>query len=281
MQFIKQTSQTKLTFADGSTSLVDKNVLNYKNELNKKEEIPGYLPFFSDLNQSIKNYSDTFLDFYNFIISNYKLSNSQLFQDLFVFYNFQELKNGNCLEIGAIEEGKYSNVSLLASHLGWKCFILDRNIPLCENLKNKYPDCEIINSSIHPVHKKGVTSPLLKAEDFLNFQFDVEHYNLNPVKPKLYTPTNEEFLLKEISINEIFKDFFNSSPVEYLSLNLNDQNIKIIEDLDFKNFAPKIITINDYFRKLDSKLDSLLAINGYLRFFKEHTQYEKWYVLQE
>ena len=46
MQFVKQNSQMKLTFRDGSTSLVDENVINYINELHKKEKNAWSFTFF-------------------------------------------------------------------------------------------------------------------------------------------------------------------------------------------------------------------------------------------
>ena len=103
------------------------------------------------------------------IISNYKLSKSQLFQDLFVFYNFENLRNGSYLEVGALENGKYSNVSLLASHLGWQGFIVEGDAFLCDILKNNYPECEVLNKPLFLATEKDLTTPFFEVINAIFF----------------------------------------------------------------------------------------------------------------
>lgn len=264
MQLSEQSTRIKLSFKDGSTSIVDNNVINYINELQKNSVNNGNLPFFKELKKTIFNYNDNFIDFYSFIIANHKLSSSKLFQDLFVYYNFQNFNHGSSLEIGTIEDGNFSNVSLLASHLGWKSIIIDENISLNEDLKNKYPCCEVLSKSLFTDQNSEISSLL-----------DTDH-NFNILDQKNLQPST-----LQTSINQIFRDFFNSSPIEYLSLNLNNKNYELIKELDFDKFKPKIITVNQSSNNSKDELHEIILRSGYLRFFKEHTQYESWYVLQE
>ena len=56
------------------------------------------------------------------------------------------------------------------------------------------------------------------------------------------------------------------------SLNLN---------LDFKNYHPKVFTIEHNHTDYEKKIDELMKLNGYTRIFKNLTLFDAWYVSQE
>ena len=105
--------EIKLTFANGEESIIDKEVYKLIIDLQHKAKNSKQLPFFWNLSQSLEGYIDIFLEFYKYVLSNYKLSKSQIYQDLFVLFNFNEKKNGTFLEFGATDGVEFSNSFLL------------------------------------------------------------------------------------------------------------------------------------------------------------------------
>ena len=84
-----------------------------------------------------------------------------------------------------------------------------------------------------------------------------------------------------ISLNDVFIKYFDSSPIDYMSVDTEGSELLILENFDFKKFSPKIVTVEHNFTEAQKKLDELFFTNNYIRMFKEYTQFDAWYVLQD
>ena len=65
-----------------------------------------------------------------------------------------------------------------------------------------------------------------------------------------------------------------------MSVDTEGSELLILENFDFAQFAPEIVTVEHNFTDAQDKLDGLFIKNNYIRVFKEHTQFDAWYVLQ-
>lgn len=84
-----------------------------------------------------------------------------------------------------------------------------------------------------------------------------------------------------ISLNDFFIKYFDSSPIDYMSVDTEGSELLILENFDFKKFSPKIVTVEHNFTEDQAKLDTLFAYNNYSRIFKDYSQFDAWYVLQD
>ena len=68
-----------------------------------------------------------------------------------------------------------------------------------------------------------------------------------------------------ISLNDVFVKYFNSSPIDYMSVDTEGSELEILENFDFQKFGPKIVTVEHNYTDAQKKLDELFIKNNYLR----------------
>jgi FkbM family methyltransferase len=272
----------KLKFGNGEESIIDEEIYKLIINLKQKAKNSEQLPFFWNLSKSLEGYNDIFLQYYRYMLSNYKLSKSQLYQDLFVLFNFNEKKNGTFLEFGATDGIEFSNSFVLENKFNWYGVLAEPSPQWHERLKQNRPNCKIIKECIYDktgknldffVSEEGVLSTLkkYKQSDLSSMPGNTDARN----RKGYYCKVNS------ISLNDVFLKYFNSSPIDYMSVDTEGSELVILENFDFRQFGPKIITVEHNFTDTQNKLDELLLKNNYVRFFREYTQFDAWYVLQD
>ena len=248
----------KINFPDNTVSKIDPNVEKLINQLQKEILNNQDLPFFYNFRKSADKYSEIFLKFYSYLISNHNQSMTELYQDLFVLFCLDQKAKGKFLEF--TKNYDYSNSLLLEKKFDWEGVLVSSSNEINKTLDNTRPNCKIIDN-------------YFSSNDSQSEYMFSDTSALDLQKPK---ESQENFS----SVNDIFLKYFDESPIDYMSIDTEGSEIKILEELDFKRFAPTIITVKHHFTQQQAKLDILLSQNNYLRFFKEHTQFDAWYVLQ-
>lgn len=270
--------QIQINFSDGTSTLIDKRIGEL---ISKSTNNSQLLPFFHNVNMNLGNYSDYFINFYTYFLLNRKKSKSQLFQDLFVLFNFNEKRNGTFLEFGATDGISLSNTYLLENTYGWKGVLAEPSPQWYESLNKNRPNCKIINDCIYSetgksldffVSNQGVLSTIEKFKDS-----DIKSM---PGNSKARNSSGYTTKVSSISLNDVFIKYFNSSPIDYMSVDTEGSELEILRNFDFKKFAPSILTVEHNYTDEEKSLDELLMVNGYIRYFKEHTQFDAWYILQ-
>ena len=272
--------QIKVNFDNGITSIIDENVYNLILELENKIKNPIKLPYFWNLSRSIKELDESFLSFYSYLLKNSKLSYSQLYQDLFVLFIFKEKKNGTFLEFGATDGIDLSNTALLENKFEWKGLLAEPSTKWHSNLRKNRPNCKIIEKCIYTETGKqldfftsdiGELSTLeeFRQSDLTSMPGNTKARNKNGYNHKVLT----------ISLNDVFKEYFDESPVDYMSVDTEGSEFLILEKFDFEKYSPKVVTVEHNYSNNQEKLDTLFSENNYTRVFKKYTQFDAWYVL--
>ena len=73
------------------------------------------------------------IDFYRFLLKNFRVSKSQVFQDLFVLFYMNKKKTGYFIEVGGGNGVDISNSFILEKNFNWSGIICEPNIYLHEN----------------------------------------------------------------------------------------------------------------------------------------------------
>jgi len=254
MYDLTKETNLKLNFPDGTVSEIDENVEKLINQLQNEVSNNQFLPFFHNFRKSADQYSEIFLKFYSYLITNHNQSMSDLYQDLFVLFCLDQKEKGNFLEF--TKNYDYSNTLLLEKKFDWGGVLVSS----ANEINKNRPNCKIIDNY------------------FSSNESQSEYMFSYPPVSDLQIETGTE--QKISSVNDIFLKHFNKSPIDYMSIDVDGSEMKILEELDFKKFAPTIITVKHHFSDHEAMLDILLSQNNYLRFFKEHSQFDAWYVLQ-
>ena len=275
---INISEQVQINFSDGTSSTIDKRVIELITDLKNKSKS---LPFFHNISMNLDHYSDYFINFYTYLLLNRKKSKSQLFQDLFVLFNSNEKRNGTFLEFGATDGFSLSNTYLLENSYEWKGVLAEPSPQWCESLNKNRPNCKIINDCIYSESGKSLdffvsnTGVLSTIEEF-------KHSDLKsmPGNSKIRNSGGYSTKVSSISLNDVFIKYFNSSPIDYMSVDTEGSELEILRNFDFKKFGPSILTVEHNHSDEEKMIDELLMVNGYIRYFKEHTQFNAWYILQ-
>ena len=235
---LEKETLVNITSSDGEVFTLDKKTAQLIKKLELEKSNNNYLPDFHNISRNIDSYSDVFLRFYSYLILNHKLSNSHIYQDLFVLFCFDQKRKGVFLELTTNHEIESSNNKLLEDNFDWSGITFN-------------PDFQRIKCSnkIHQGNK-------------------ITNKSLN-IKKQVH-----------ISLNDIFINYFKSSPIDYFSLDVKGRELDIFNNFNFKKYSPTIITIKYGYNENQLELENLLSKNNYLRFFKEHTYPDAWYILQ-
>jgi len=272
----------QITFQNGIVSSIDTHVHKLITELQEMVNNQEKLPLFWNLTRSINQYDEIFVKFYSYILANSRSSKAQLFQDLFVLFMLNEKRGGTFLEFGATDGIELSNSFLLESKYGWRGVLAEPSPQWHKKLKENRPNSNIITECIYSetgkkldffVSDVGVLSTL---DQFRNSDISSMPGNTKARNLKGY---NHE--VSTISLNDVFIKHFDGSPIDYMSVDTEGSELLILQHFDFEKFAPKIVSVEHNYTDSQNKLDDLFKENKYIRFFKEHTQFDAWYILTD
>ena len=280
---IEKPKNINLNFGDGRVSKIDSDVhkliVGFQNEINS---LKSKLPLFWDLSLNIKGYSEYLLEFYGQVLKNHSISTSQLFQDLFVLFIHNEKTNGTFLEFGATNGVELSNSFMLEQKFGWTGVLAEPSPQWHSKLFENRPNTTILTDCIYSetgkkldffVSDKGVLSTLeeFKNSDIASMPGNTKARNASGYKCEVDT----------ISLNDVISKYFDGTKIDYMSVDTEGSEMFILKHFDFSKYAPKVVTVEHNFTDSEKELDELFVKNNYCRFFKEFTQFDAWYVLQE
>ncbi|MDA9807736.1 FkbM family methyltransferase, partial [Alphaproteobacteria bacterium] len=150
-----------------------------------------------------------------------------------------------------------------------------------QSLNKNRPNCKIINECIYSESGKNLdffvsnSGVLSTIEEYRNS--DIQSM---PGNSKARNLSGYSTKINSISLNDVFVKYFDSSPIDYMSVDTEGSEFEILRNFDFQKFAPKIVTVEHNFTNQQQKLDDLFSSNFYIRYFREHSQFDAWYVLQ-
>jgi FkbM family methyltransferase len=227
--------------------------------------------------QSVKGLAE----FYAQVLSNGEASQSQLFQDIFVDFIFDGIENKAFLEFGATNGFELSNSWMLETKRGWRGVLAEADPQWHKSLLRNRPNARVILDCIysHTGEKlkfissaSGVLSSLkAHAEDDANGPLALN------ARDRL--KNFQEIDVITLSLNDVFENYFNGKPIEYMSVDTEGSEFEILSNFDFKKYHPSVVTVEHNFTDAEARLDKLFLDNGYFRIFTEFTNFDAWYVL--
>jgi hypothetical protein len=201
---------------------------------------------------------------FNFILKNYKESNSQIYQDLFVLYYSKNKKKGFFIEIGGGNGFNLSNTYLLEKKFKWHGIICEPNKKLQKNISN-LRSAKLIKSPI--------TGKCLKKINF--------YENIDPYQSSIFKKNNFKKITKinSLCLNHLLKDFNRKKIIDYISIDTEGNEVEILKNFNFKKFKVKIFTIEHNFNKVNRiKILEIMKKNNYTRVHKNISYMDDWYI---
>ena len=211
----------------------------------KAEEILGYLP----------------------------ISRSQLRQDLFVLSQLNFKKKGFFVEFGAADGFKLSNTYILEKNFNWKGIISEPAKIFHKKLTlNRH--CVIEKRIIWKVSNQNLKFKETSIPDLSTISKFSNSDNWSKRRGKKY----KQYNLNTISLIDLLKKYKAPKVIDYLSIDTEGSEFEILKNFNFSMFTFKIITCEHNFTKNRQKIFNLLTQKGYVRKFKNLSQFDDWYI---
>jgi FkbM family methyltransferase len=159
-----------------------------------------------------------------------------------------------------------TSISTALEMKGWKGIVIEPQ-PECIKILRKYRKCKIIQCACSSKKNKNKFMKLWKAgpQSSLNLDF---------ISPK--DRPNKFINVKVTTLNEILIQN-KIKKIDLLSIDTEGTEIDVLDGLDFKKYAPKLILIEDHAR--DSEKHNYLKNLGYKLF--RRTGYNAWYAKEK
>lgn len=203
-------------------------------------------------------------------------SRSQILQDLWVCYELGERQGGFFVEFGATNGLVNSNTWLLEKKYDWKGILVEPNpiwhSALVEN-RSSIVDRRCVSSST------GKTVAFLTTDDADPELSSIAEFAKDDHFASVRAD-GVEIKVDTISLNDLLKEYNAPFEINYISIDTEGSEFDILSNFDFSKHAFDVISVEQN-RFTERKIESLLSKNGYIRVFKEFSQWDGWYVHAE
>ncbi len=214
------------------------------------------------------------LRFIEFCGANWRRSRSQLFQDLFVQYELGEKTGGYFVEFGAADGVHLSNTYSLEKVYKWNGVLSEPALCWHGALK--------ANRGCH-LDFRCVWD---KSHESVNFT-EVNAAELSTVSTfkgdegELHAATRRHsraYNVDTVTLNDMLRDFRAPIEIDYMSIDTEGSELKILTAFDFTLHAVKIITVEHNYTADREKIHDLMSKHGYCRKFEIFSRWDDWYV---
>ena len=193
-------------------------------------------------------------------------SKSQNGQDYFALLSNNFKKAGVFIEFGAYDGVVFSNTHLLEKHFGWSGILIDPIPSHYESMK-LYRSCKLIHGAITPEPKESVLIEESPASDLSRF--------VN--KRKIFKKVHE---VKAFTLQEVIDQNLSSNEIDFLSIDIEGDDIQILKSLDFSIYKIKTICVEHNFREGSDEIIGFMHKNGYDLVYREFSKNDYWFVLR-
>jgi FkbM family methyltransferase len=184
---------------------------------------------------------------------------SQFQQDKFVYENyFKDKQNGFFVDIGAYD-GECDSNSLFFENIGWEGICIEPNPKMFHKMK------QIRNCRCEPyaISDRNETAQFFQIKEGpIVLSGLVNEFTQNSINRinEYDLETNQNFDYINIEC-KTFDNIINVYNIDFLSLDTEGNELKILQSIDFNKYNIDVITIenNDY----DNKFFDFLTFNGY------------------
>jgi len=199
---------------------------------------------------------------------------SELHQDVMVLFLSDFREGLYYVEFGAADGVKGSNTFLLEDSFSWKGILAEPAKIWRENLRLNRPnsyiefDCVWSDSDSNLIFNETPDAPgLSTVYEYRNS--DLHHNSRKQSK---------RYKVKTISLNDLLNKYNAPNHINYLSIDTEGSEFKILNSLDWDRYSFDVITCEHNYSPQREEIFKLLTTKGYKRIFESLSQYEDWYV---
>ncbi len=208
-----------------------------------------------------------------------KIIKSQLLQDAFAAFIVGDLFDRTFLEFGATDGISLSNSYMLENNFRWTGILAEPSPQWHEKLKNNRPNTRIITDCIWKCSGEKLDFFVSDIGEFSTLvDYKLSDLSSMPGNTEIRIKDGKVVEVESISLNDVMEKNFNGDAPSYLSIDTEGSEYEILQSLDFEKYRPVVFTVEHNNTNLQSKIDELISLNGYVRVFRKITSFDAWYV---
>ncbi|WP_214200968.1 FkbM family methyltransferase [Novosphingobium profundi] len=218
---------------------------------------------------------DRDMQFLAYCLARRARSKAQILQDLWVCFELGEKRGGYFVEFGATNGLKNSNTWLLENELGWSGILAEPN-PFWHADLAANRGAAIEHRCVSAKSGERVsfittddTDPELSAiADFS----DGDHFAERRARAA-------RIEVETISLDDLLDHYGAPTEIDYISIDTEGSEMAILSAYSFRHRF-QLISVESN-AKNEAPLDALLTAKGYVRVFRQFSQWDGWYVAAE
>lgn len=173
-------------------------------------------------------------DFVRYVTASQCVTQSQLFQDLFVLYSLAGKEHGYYVEVGVGDGVTHSNTRLLERSHKWDGLLVEPNFRewahIRKNRSGSLVQCAASDTSESIIFNRADTSEL----SYVGVAAPNDQLTRNVVESKV---------IPSRTLNSILDGSNSPENFDYLSVDVEGHEISVLKGFDLQRWSPKIITI--------------------------------------
>jgi len=202
-------------------------------------------------------------------------SQSQLRQDLMVLAQTNYKSGGYFVEFGATNGILLSNSYLLEQKYGWSGILAEPGRIWESELRRNRPNAIISTSCVWDLSNQMRT--FIENQDAELSTVSLFHKKKSN---RLRYGIANSFKVKTVSLMDLLVE--NKAPqyIDYLSIDTEGSEFRILQSFDFSKFSFGIITVEHNYGVDRENIYNLLSNAGYVRCFEDVSKWDDWYFKQ-
>jgi FkbM family methyltransferase len=217
---------------------------------------------------------DEGLRFVEYCAKQWRGSKAQIFQDLFVQNELGEKTGGYFVEFGATDGIHLSNTHSLEKDYQWGGVLSEPARCWHDALKSNR-GC---NLDLRCVWDRTGQTLEFSEVDAAELSTITEFAGR---KGEIHAETRKHarrYEVTTVSLNDLLEEVKAPAEIDYLSIDTEGSELKILSAFDFNKFSVHIITVEHNFMPERERIYDLLTKNGFRRKFEMFSRWDDWYV---
>ena len=221
------------------------------------------------------NKKSAYFNMLEFFVRNKWTSASQISQDLLVLYFTELKKNGFFVEIGAAN-GFYLSNTLTLENFGWKGIIAEPLPRWHEKIKRR--KCQVDLRCIYDKsNSKLIFEDVLDYPELSGVMEDLEQDNNASLRKN-----TQKFEVDTISLNDLLEEYRAPNKIDYISVDTEGSEYKILKNFNFKKYDVEIFTVeHNFIENNRNSIFELMLSNNYARVFQTISQWDDWFIKKD
>lgn len=215
--------------------------------------------------------------FYSFCQRNLSRTRAQIYQDLWVLYMLDELREGYFVEFGACDGKLLSNTLLLEEAYGWTGILAEPN-PVWHSALSARTASQISHKCVFS-----------RSGETISFTSTTSMPELSRISSIIPDDVHERsgnrnraetFEVETVSLNDLLDTYQAPERIDYMSIDTEGSEFEILEAFDFLRRSVTLITVEHAGEtEKRARIHDLLSRHRYVRWNTTVSRWDDWYFL--